>query len=345
MSVNTASELFQKHRHELGFVSQAQCDEGDLYVERCDGDIVAAALANHCVQKPQTTLYELAVLPEYRREGIGTELINRLARESPHDKIIAKCPRELPANEFYASTGWEHVESESGKKRDLNIWQYDISNPPTLITTGRPDLVSVAEQYGWLRGSRLDYLSTHERHGHTIEFIDMHWEKPNPDELLAATMRHQPSHVVAGDYDSDNINEINQQAERLKQYAESVIIVPHESGEIEHVPEWATVGYSTPSEYAGTDAPIWEYIGRDVHILGGTVGQIIQIFRHLDNVVSIDTNTFHRSATQFAKWWGGSKPHWNQLPDICNEKSPTVAYENAIMNVTYALEESGILSY
>jgi len=345
MSAKAASELFQKHRDELGFINQAQCAEGDLYTHCRDDDIVAAALANHCVRKPQTTLYELAVLPEYRREGIATELINRLARESPHDKIIAKCPTELPANEFYAETGWERVGCEDGKKRDLNVWEYEIPDSPTLITTGRPDLVSIAEQYGWLRGSRLDYLSAHENQGHTLEFLDMHWDEPSPDELLAATMRHRPNHVVAGDYDGDNINEINERAERLKQYADNVIVVPHESGEIEYIPEWAVVGYSTPSEYAGTDAPIWEYVGRDVHILGGTIGQIIEIFRHLDNVVSIDTNTFHRSATQFAKWWGGSKPHWNQLPDICNEKSPTVAYENAIMNVTYALEESGILSY
>lgn len=346
MSVIAATEVFQKHRHELGFVNQAQCDDGDLYVEYRDETVVGAALANHCVRKPQTTLYELAVLPAYRRDGVASELINRLARDSPHEKIIAKCPVELPANDFYASTGWEQIESEDGKNRELNVWEYEIPDSPALITTGRPDLVSVAERYGWLRGSRLDYIDRHESRGHSVEFVDMHWEDPRPDELLAATMRHRPSYVVAGDYDGDNICQINERARRLRRYADHVIVVPHEPGEVVHVPSWATVGYSTPTKYAGTDAPVWEYSGRDVHILGGTIEQINEIYAHLRNsVVSIDTNTFHRSATQFAKWWGGSSPHWNQLPDVCDEKGSTMAYENAIANVAYALEESGVLSY
>lgn len=344
MSAIAAADVFQQHRHELGFVNRAQCDEGDLYVERRSGEVVGAALANHCVRKPQTTLYELAVLPEYRRQGIATELIDKLARESPHNKVIAKCPAELPANEFYRTTGWEQIGSEDGKNRELNVWEYSIPESPTLITTGRPDLVTIAERYGWLRGSRLDYIDRHESRGHDVDFIDIHWEDPDADELLAATMRHRPSHVVAGDYDGDNIGEINERAQKLRQWAENVIVVPHEPGEVERVPEWAVVGYSTPTKYAGTDAPIWEYRGRDVHILGGTVEQITKIYGHLRNsVVSIDTNTFHRSATQFAKWWGGSSPHWNRLAALADAKNAAVAYQNTMANLTYALEEKSII--
>lgn len=121
-----AAELFQKHRNELGFVNRAQCREKNLVTVTREGGVVGAALGNHCVRKPQTTLYEVAVLSDYRREGIATELIDRLAADSPYDKIVAKCPVDLPANEFYAATGWERIDREKGKNRELNVWELTL---------------------------------------------------------------------------------------------------------------------------------------------------------------------------------------------------------------------------
>jgi len=137
--VREAADVFQAHREELGFVNEAQCREKDLYTVERDGAVIGAALANHCVRKPQTTLYELAVLPEWRREGIATELINQLTRDSPHNKVVAKCPTDLPANDFYESNGWECVDQEDGKNRALNVWERRVDSID-LITTGRPDL-------------------------------------------------------------------------------------------------------------------------------------------------------------------------------------------------------------
>lgn len=340
-----AADVFQHHRDELGFVNRAQCEEGDLVTVERNGQTVGAALGNHCVRKPQTTLYELAVLPEYRREGIGTELVDRLAAASPHEKLVAKCPVDLAANDFYRSHGWKKINREDGKNRALNVWEYQIPTSPDLMTTGRPDLVTVAEKFGWLRGSRLDYLDRHETRGHEVEFLDIHWEDPQPDDLLAATMRHRPRYVVAGDYDGNNYSEINERAAELRRYAENVIVVPHDPGEVEHVPEWAVVGYSSPTQYAGTDAPVWEYRGRDVHILGGTLDQIQEIYAHLaDSVVSIDTNSHHRGATSFAKWWGQSSPKWNKIPNpVAEAGNAKRAYENTMLNLTYALRAEGIV--
>lgn len=121
-----AAEVFQAHRDELGFVNRAQCEEGDLVTVERNGEMVGAALANHCVRKPQTTLYDIAVLPDHRREGIATKLVSRLSRESPHDKIVAKCPVGLNANEFYAATGWTRTDREEGKERALNVWETSI---------------------------------------------------------------------------------------------------------------------------------------------------------------------------------------------------------------------------
>lgn len=339
--VEAAANVFQAHRDELGFVNRAQCREKALYVEKRDGAVVGAALANHCVRKPQTTLYELAVLPDYRRRGIATALLDQLKRDSPHDKLVAKCPEDLPANDFYQSQGWEIVDQHSGKHRQLNEWRLDIAGID-IITTGRPDLTEYAASYGWLRGCRLDALQNYERAGITPDFLDIHWEDPDRDTLLAKTIQHEPQYVVAGDYDGDNHEEINDFAEQLSQFATNVIIVPHEPGEVAKVPEWAVVGYSTPTSYAGTDAPIWEYTGRDVHILGGTMPQIKTVMNHLKNsIVSLDTNTMHRDATQFGEYWSPSGRQRKQVAHTGN--TVREAYENSILNMTYALEEWGVL--
>jgi len=343
MSVEAAADLFQRHRDELGFVNRAQCREGDLITEERDNSVVGALLGNHCVQKSQSTVYELAVLPEYRREGVARSLVNQFAAESPHEKLVAKCPADLPANEFYQSTGWEKVSCEDGKHRQLNVWEYNTTGCVTRATTGRPDLVAIAERYGWLRGSRLDHLNAHETRGYSPDFLDIHWEDPNHERLLEATRRHEPEIVVAGDYDGDNTEYINGWAEELREFADSVVLVPHKPGQVDLVPTWATVGYSTPSDYAGTDAPVWEYRGQDVHILGGTVDQIQQVYAYLaDSVVSLDCNSFHRSATQFAKYWAGSSPSWVKLPDLAKAENVKTAYQNSMLNLSYALQENGL---
>jgi len=256
-----AADVFQQHRDELGFVNRAQCEEKDLVTVTRDGEIVGAALANHCVRKPQTTLYDIAVLPEYRREGLATTLVERLADDSPHDKIVAKCPEDLAANEFYDRTGWELVGMEDGKNRALNVWEYQIDDSPDVITTGRPDLTEFAAERGWLVGCRLDAISEYERAGVSVDFLDMHWEDPQPGLLLEKAAEHEPKYVVAGDYlrDDNNVQEVNDRAAALRDYAENVIVVPKSPGDLEHVPEWCVVGYSTPTKYGATDIKLRRY--------------------------------------------------------------------------------------
>ena len=163
-------------------------------------------------------------------------------------------------------------------------------------------------------------------------------------DLVEATRLHAPRYVIAGDYDGDNYAEINDLADRLRPHAHRVIVVPHKPGEVDRVPAWAIVGYSSPTQYAGTDAPVWEYRGRDIHVLGGTIKQSIEIQRYLgDSVVSFDCNSFHRSATQFGKWWGGSSPHWNHTPNAPAASNAVEAYRNTMLNISYQLRESGIV--
>lgn len=344
-----AAKVFQEHRAELGFVNEAQCREKDLYTEQRDDRVVGAALVNHCIRKPQTTLYELAVLPEYRREGIAKSLVERVARDSPHEKIIAKCPVELPANDFYAATGWDRVDRESGKNRSLNVWKYSI-DPVDIVTTGRYDLTEYAEQYGWLVGTELSDLNQYETRDRNIEFIDMAWQDPKPDELISACMGHEPKYAIAGDYEhtddgelvGEPVETVNERAELLTQWVDHPIVVPHQPGEPDLVPEFALVGYSTPTRYGGTEAPIWEYQGHDVHVLGGTMNNIKVVIDHLGgHINSIDTNTMHRDATQYGEYWSKSKPNRKKHPSTLPSIRET--YENSILNMTYAFEEWGVI--
>lgn len=124
MNVDKITQLFQCHREELGFVNSAQVKEKTTYHVEKDNDIIGAVICNHCVRKPQTTIYDIAVYEEYRGEGYGTDLVDKVWEDSPHKKIVAKCPIDLPSNHFYRETGWELVNVDDGKSRKLCVWEY-----------------------------------------------------------------------------------------------------------------------------------------------------------------------------------------------------------------------------
>lgn len=341
-TINQTASVFQNHRDELGFVSTAQCKEKDLYVEKQNNRVVGAAICNHCVRKPQTTLYDIAVTDEYKNRGIGTKIVKKIKRDSPHNKIVAKCPENLSANKFYEKTGWEKINKEDGKNVDLNVYEYTFKNID-IITTGRPDLTTYAHSHGWLSGCRLDALKNYERDNISPAFIDVHWENPDRNELLKACKKHEPKYVVAGDYDGSNFEVINSFADDLNEHAENVIIVPHGEGEVRKVPDKYVVGYSTPSGYAETDAPIEEYQGNDIHILGGTMNKLDSVTTKLYNdIISIDTNTHHRDATQFGEYWSQTVPQRKKIPTT--ETCVREAYENAVVNMTYGFEQWGLIT-
>lgn len=123
-----AADLFQQHREELGFVNRAQCREKTLYTEYKNSEIIGAALVNHCVRKPQTTLYDIVVRESHRCSGVGSKLISQVVDETPHEKIVAKCPVDLRANQFYNQSGWLLQDVEDGKNRSLSVWEYRVTN-------------------------------------------------------------------------------------------------------------------------------------------------------------------------------------------------------------------------
>ncbi len=303
-----AADVFQQHRDELGFVNAAQCREKDLYTVERAGRVVGAALGNHCVRKPQTTLYELAVLPEYRREGIAKELVEKMASDSPHEKIVAKCPEGLPANDFYQQTGWRKVGHEDGKNRALNVWQYQIgeSGVDVYMTVNNGEETARA-----IRRSDA-YVGFEAGNGwpleETADFVDWPFTDPDAgfDEHLEVVREHEPKLTTAPDVENGRtLEDVVELADELANYADDVIIVPKDCHPTE-IPDRHRVGLTAGT--FGSMAPwgVFEY--RDVgpvHILGGTPNQQLAIGRHGVDVASVDSFTLGQRC-QFGMWDDGA---------------------------------------
>ena len=123
--------VFNEFTEQLGFISKVQIEQAEeadqlYWREDDDGKIVAAAIIRHCVNKPQTTLQDIAVLEDHRNDGLAQSIIDEAAEDSRHPKMVAKCPEDLPSNEWYESQGWNHAGVQDGKNRDLNIWELEL---------------------------------------------------------------------------------------------------------------------------------------------------------------------------------------------------------------------------
>ncbi|XWX02493.1 GNAT family N-acetyltransferase [Aggregatilineales bacterium SYSU G02658] len=122
--------LYDQHKRELGFVlrpSLVQAIESqELIIIANDGLLGAVHYHHRC--DGQTTLYHIAVDSNKRQLGVGRSLVNALRNECKTlkmEKILLKCPVELPANAFYKALGFKLVITETGKHRQLNIWVDD----------------------------------------------------------------------------------------------------------------------------------------------------------------------------------------------------------------------------
>lgn len=127
--------LADKHKVELGFVVQGALLESIkanqlLVCVNRDDEIIGFTQYRHRKDK-QTTLYNIVVAPNARRNNVGSALIDALcvdAVSAGKQAILLKCPQELDANNFYKSYGFECINIESGKKRPLCVWSLNLTS-------------------------------------------------------------------------------------------------------------------------------------------------------------------------------------------------------------------------
>ena len=135
VDIEGAKRIADQHRSELGFVNMgilraAQNREGLLVASKMldEKSDVIVGFANFRLRRDRNvTLYEIAVADGYKGKGIGKRLLNVLIRRAHlagGEYVRLKCPLGLRANSFYSQCGFEHVETERGKKRVLKVWHY-----------------------------------------------------------------------------------------------------------------------------------------------------------------------------------------------------------------------------
>lgn len=117
------------NRDAIGFVLRPKIEfalkRGELLVATTRNGRVIGFVNYHHRRDVQTTLYEICVKKEHRKNGVGRKLIRALIEESKtvgKKKILLKCPESLKANGFYRKLCFKNIAKENGRKRRLNVW-------------------------------------------------------------------------------------------------------------------------------------------------------------------------------------------------------------------------------
>jgi len=125
--------IARTHYKELGYIREAELERAlkreDLIVAELLGKVIGFQEYRHLKRQPVTRLYHKAVLPRYRRRGVGTKLVQFViseARSLGRRELTLKCVEDLPANIFHKKCGFRFVAKEAGKRRALNVYSLRI---------------------------------------------------------------------------------------------------------------------------------------------------------------------------------------------------------------------------
>jgi hypothetical protein len=183
--------------------------------------------------------------------------------------------------------------------------------PILIFVNHSATVLNIAAAHGWLPGARYTNLRD-VRKVKRLGFLDIDWKNYDFQRHIEAASITRPLVTVARDIECKrSLRKIVDQAYRLKEYAEHVILVPKDpllASKIGTLPAEFLMGYSVPSRYGATSiAP--EAFNRPVHLLGGRP----DVQRHLATrmpVFSIDANRFTLDAA-FGDYFDGDtfRPH------------------------------------
>jgi len=301
-TVNSAKNISNFFKKELGFVNKAALEES---YKKNELEVVgngAGFVHFHHRKDGQTTIYSLAVKQQYQKKGWGRLLLFRVicsAIESGCNRIVAKCPTDLPSNNFYQSFGFYLKTVEPGKKRALNIWEYLIPTPFLFYCAdgGTNKFGQIAIECGWKVGIRSDLIKNKQIYPW---FIDNHWTNYQHNLHLESVKKIKPLLATACDIEKpEDVEKIKQQAQEISQYCGRVLLIPKVRFQVpENFAFWW--GYSVPTSYGGTEIPFDWFGGRPTHLLGGSPKAQAECSKHL-NVVSLDGNMALKLAQQFGK--------------------------------------------
>lgn len=286
----------------------------------------------HLRQDGQLTIREIIST----KQGAGSQMLRRLELIPGAESLFAKCPADLPANQWYAVRGF-HVETmeiaKSGRKllhwrkftqrnqRRANAGQREI----IYCADGNPRFAEIAIDAGMLYGARLPAKGLY----YQPYMADQDWKQPDRVKYMAWLAEHQPYMATVLDLERpDQLTEVLEWAHEAAQYVRVVIIIPKYNGAIVQLPRQINdkavrLGYSVPTTYGGTTVPINEFEGWPVHLLGGSPVKQLNLSSVLD-VRSADTN-YHSLMANYGEYFDGRR--WRELRDDGTEYDRDVPYE------------------
>ena len=300
-AIAEAKKISVRFPKELGFVNKAALEKSHL-----KGELEVIPGVGFCHyhhrKDQQTTIYSLAVLPEFQKQGWGRLLFYRVICSSidkRNDKgsgkfsIVAKCPQDLESNAFYKSIGFTLKEIEPGRKRLLNVWEYQV-NLPLLFYCGaggrsKHDINAI--DAGWRPGLRSTYSATPKIH---IAMIDNDWKNYDYQKHLELIQKQKP--LIATVQDIESLEQLPlalKQAREIAKYCGRVIVIPKVKC---WIPTQYWLGFSIPTSHGGcTIDPGW-FGDRPCHLLGGDANDQAKYYKKLSNVISLDHNAAMRLA-------------------------------------------------
>lgn len=183
---------------------------------------------------------------------------------------------------------------------------------PKKFVAHSATVLTVAVAHGWLPGARYTNLRDVRKFGR-LGFLDIEWKRYDFQRHLEAAAQTRPMLTVARDIeDKRDLKRIVDQAYRLLEYAENVVVVPKDpllEGRLTNTfPPSFILGFSVPTKYGGTTLSPYAF-KRPVHLLGGRPDRQRQL-AELMPVVSFDTNRFTLDAA-YGDYFDGQtfRPH------------------------------------
>lgn len=90
------------------FSSDAAYEKGWIKIAIQEAQIVGFTCVRHKVRDPETMLYFITVLPDWRSQGIGELLLDEVMRTGPHQLMALNVMKENErAVQFYQRLGFE----------------------------------------------------------------------------------------------------------------------------------------------------------------------------------------------------------------------------------------------
>jgi len=78
----------------------------------------------HLRRDGQLTIHEILVLPDRRRQGLGVAILRDLMRVDGATCIVARCPSDLQAREWYRAHGFTTVDQQRQPNgRTITTWK------------------------------------------------------------------------------------------------------------------------------------------------------------------------------------------------------------------------------